>query len=79
MLSEFSTALNRPVVWFFEEGPSDADKAAPVPKLGERQRLTYELTSNFGRIKNERARENIVGLVRAIAAESPEGGRENGG
>jgi transcriptional regulator with XRE-family HTH domain len=67
MLSEFATALNRPVGWFFQEGPSDVESSTPDIALGERQRLTYELTSNFSRIKNEKARENLVGLVRAIA------------
>jgi transcriptional regulator with XRE-family HTH domain len=74
MLSEFATALSRPVGWFFQEGPSEHETGAPDVALGDRQRLTYELTSNFSRIKNEKARENIVGLVRAIA-ESETGGR----
>jgi len=68
MLSEFATALGRPVAWFFQEGPLDsAAPAAPDAALGDRQRLTYELTSNFAKIRNERARQHIVGLVRAVA------------
>lgn len=67
MLSEFAEALDRPVAWFFQENPSEATEATPNAAIGERQRLTYELTSNFARIRTERAREHIVGLVRAIA------------
>jgi hypothetical protein len=66
MLSEFAAALNRPVAWFFEEGPGDTNTTAD-PLLIERQRLTYELTSSFNRIGNSKARENLVGLVRAMA------------
>jgi transcriptional regulator with XRE-family HTH domain len=73
MLSEFAEALDRPVGWFFQEGPADKPEATADATIGERQRLTYELTSNFAKIKTERAREHIVGLVRAIAeAEGPD-------
>ncbi len=67
MLSEFATALDRPVGWFFQDGPAENAESVPDPALGERQRLTYELTSNFAKIRNERAREHIVGLVRSVA------------
>jgi transcriptional regulator with XRE-family HTH domain len=67
MLSEFATALERPVDWFFEEAPLGTAEAVPDPAVGERQRLIFELTSNFARINAESTREHIVGLVRAIA------------
>lgn len=76
MLSEFATALGRPVAWFFQEGPLDnAAPTAPDAALGDRQRLTYELTSNFAKIRNERARQHVVGLVRAVA--EGEGGKRD--
>jgi len=69
MLSEFAEVLDRPVGWFFEEGEGQSPKTriAVDPVIGERQRLTYELTSNFTKIASERAREHLVGLVRAMA------------
>jgi len=68
MLSEFATALARPIPWFFQEGPADAAEAGKIDQaVGERQRLTYELTSNFAKIRNERARQHLVALVRAFA------------
>lgn len=67
MLSEFASALSRPVAWFFQEGPTDTKSGGSGNAIGDRQRLTYELTSNFSKIRNEKARENVVGLVRAIA------------
>jgi transcriptional regulator with XRE-family HTH domain len=70
MLSEFAEVLNRPVSWFFAEGEGhnvDTSASAVDPVIGERQRLTYELTSNFAKIPNERAREHIVVLIRAMA------------
>jgi transcriptional regulator with XRE-family HTH domain len=75
MLSEFATALDRPVAWFFQENPSDVNEKAPDSAIGERQRLTYELTSNFARIRNEKARQHIVGLVRSVADTEPAGKR----
>jgi transcriptional regulator with XRE-family HTH domain len=73
MLSEFATALDRPVAWFFQEG--DSPEKAPDAAIGERQRLTYELTSNFAKIRNEKARQHIVGLVRSVADGEPAGGK----
>jgi transcriptional regulator with XRE-family HTH domain len=70
MLSEFAVVLKRPVPWFFEDGEGNAAEtsASPVdPVIDERQRLTYELISSFAKITNERAREHIVALVRAVA------------
>jgi hypothetical protein len=43
--------------------------------MRKRQRLTYELTSNFARIRNEKARQHIVGLVRSVADTEPAGKR----
>jgi len=77
MLSEFAEVLNRPVAWFFAEGEGhtvDTSASAVDPVIGERQRLTYELTSNFAKIPNERAREHIVGLIRAMAEVDPVAG-----
>ena len=71
MLSEFAEALDRPIAWFFQEGPTDKGEGVGDASLGERQRLTYELTSNFAKIGNERARQHIVGLVRAVAEGEP--------
>ncbi|HLY54659.1 MAG TPA: helix-turn-helix transcriptional regulator [Stellaceae bacterium] len=71
MLSEFATALDRSVSWFFQEGPNEADPKAPDAAIGERQRLTYELTSNFAKIRSEKARQHIVGLVRSVADSEP--------
>jgi transcriptional regulator with XRE-family HTH domain len=71
MLSEFATALDRPVAWFFQEGPTDKVEHVPDAAIGDRQRLTYELTSNFAKIGNEKARQHIVGLVRAVADAEP--------
>ena len=68
MLSEFASALDRAIPWFFLEGPVEASEAGKIDQaVGERQRLTYELTSNFAKIKNERARQHLVALVRAFA------------
>jgi transcriptional regulator with XRE-family HTH domain len=68
MLSEFATALDRPIAWFFQEGPADAAATTNIDAtVGERQRLAYELTSNFAKIRNERARQHLVALVRAFA------------
>ncbi|HLY54022.1 MAG TPA: helix-turn-helix transcriptional regulator [Stellaceae bacterium] len=72
MLSEFATALDRTIPWFFLEGPVEASEAGKINhEVGERQRLTYELTSNFARIKNERARQHLVALVRAFTEGQP--------
>jgi transcriptional regulator with XRE-family HTH domain len=77
MLSEFATALDRPVPWFFLEGPVDAADAGKIDRaVGERQRLTYELTSNFGKIRSEPARQHLVALVRAFAESQAEDGKE---
>ncbi|HLY56634.1 MAG TPA: helix-turn-helix domain-containing protein [Stellaceae bacterium] len=67
MLAEFAQTLGRSIVWFFED-----DKAAPDARkidhaIGERQRLTYELTSNFAKIENEKVWQHFVGFVRAMA------------
>ncbi len=70
MLSEFAEALDRPVGWFFEDDESVFPTVEVDPAVGERQRLIYELTSNFTKIKNENDREHIVALVRAIAGGS---------
>jgi transcriptional regulator with XRE-family HTH domain len=68
MLSEFAAALDRPIAWFFQEGPVESAAPATIDAaVGERQRLAYELTSNFAKIKNERARQHLVALVRAFA------------
>jgi transcriptional regulator with XRE-family HTH domain len=67
MLTEFAEALGRPVGWFFGSGEAGQPEAATDPVIGERQRLTYELTSSFARIENERTRGHIVGLMRAMA------------
>jgi transcriptional regulator with XRE-family HTH domain len=80
MLSEFAAALDRPIPWFFQDGPVDpADSGRIDHAVGERQRLTYELTSNFARIRNEKARQHLVALVRAFAeaqaGESPAGAK----
>jgi transcriptional regulator with XRE-family HTH domain len=75
MLSEFAEVLGRPVPWFFAEGDgkgAEPSKGAVDPVIGERQRLTYELTSNFTKIASERAREHLVGLVRAMAESEAE-------
>jgi transcriptional regulator with XRE-family HTH domain len=67
MLSEFATALDRPIPWFFEDGPADAAAAGKIDQtVGERQRLTYELTSNFAKNRNEKARQHLVAFVRAF-------------
>ena len=71
MLSEFATALDRPISWFFQEGPADTAEKGPDAAIGDRQRLTYELTSNFARIHNDKARQHIVGLVRSVAETEP--------
>jgi len=74
MLSEFAAVLDRPVSWFFEAGEgkvSEPSVSSIDPVIGERQRLTYELTSSFAKIANERTREHIVGLVRAVAESDP--------
>ena len=72
MLSEFASALDRPIPWFFLEGPVEATEAGKIDQaVGERQRLTYELTSNFAKISNEKARQHIVGLVRSVAESEP--------
>jgi transcriptional regulator with XRE-family HTH domain len=72
MLSEFATALDRPISWFFLEGPGEvAERPATDPAIGDRQRLTYELTSNFAKIRNEKARQHIVGLVRSVVEGEP--------
>jgi transcriptional regulator with XRE-family HTH domain len=70
MLSEFAEVLGRPVSWFFADGEVEGaqlSKGAGDPVIGERQRLTYELTSNFSKISNERAREHLVALTRTMA------------
>lgn len=74
MLSEFAEALDRPVGWFFEDEDSVFPAAEVDPAVSERQRLIYELTSNFTKIRNENAREHIVALVRAIAGDAPRQG-----
>jgi len=72
MLSEFAAALDRPVAWFFLEAPDDGVERPPADAaIGDRQRLTYELTSNFARIRNEKARQHIVGLVRSMTEGEP--------
>ncbi len=68
MLSEFAAALDRPPAWFFQEGEGSESGSVLDLAIGERQRLAYELTSNFARIGNEAARGHIVGLVRSIAS-----------
>jgi transcriptional regulator with XRE-family HTH domain len=70
MLSEFAVALSRPIGWFFEEDPNESETVQTNDAIGGRQRLTYELTSSFSKIKNEKARTNLVGLVRAMAENS---------
>jgi transcriptional regulator with XRE-family HTH domain len=68
MLSEFATALTRPIPWFFLEGPTDGSEGEKISRtVGERQRLAYELTSNFAKIGNEKTRQHLVGFVRAMA------------
>jgi transcriptional regulator with XRE-family HTH domain len=74
MLSEFATALDRPIAWFFQEGPIESASSPSIDAtVGERQRLAYELTSNFAKIRNERARQHLVGFVRAFAEEQSPG------
>jgi transcriptional regulator with XRE-family HTH domain len=67
MLSEFATALDRPIPWFFLEIPEESGDAGNIDStVGERQRLAYELTSNFAKIRNEKARQHLVALIRAF-------------
>ena len=69
MLSEFAVALERPIAWFFESNDEAPISGEDDPDVVERQRLVYELTSNFSKISHEAARRQIVGLVRAIATD----------
>jgi transcriptional regulator with XRE-family HTH domain len=68
MLTELATALGRPVPWFFESESAEPSDAGKIDKaVGERQRLAYELTSNFAKIGNESTRQHLVAVVRAMA------------
>jgi transcriptional regulator with XRE-family HTH domain len=42
MLSEFATALDRPVAWFFQENPSDVNEKAAAPDLRTHQQLRQD-------------------------------------
>ena len=68
MLAGCANALDRPIGWFFEGNQAEPGKAANGGlDVGDRQRLTYELTSNFDRIVDENPRQCFAAVVRLMA------------
>lgn len=64
-LYDISQALGVNVAWFFE----GVSGAPPIPEVSPRLRLSLELARNFAAISNEKHKEAISHLARALAQE----------
>ena len=64
-LYDISQALGVHVAWFFE----GVSGAPPIPEVSPRLRLSLELARNFAAISNEKHKEAISHLARALAQE----------
>lgn len=62
-LYEIAFVLNVPVSWFFE----GLETEGPAAAVTSRQRMCLELARNFAAIDNERYREALSQMVRALA------------
>jgi transcriptional regulator with XRE-family HTH domain len=64
-LYDISQALGVHVAWFFE----GLTGAPPIPEVSPRLRLSLELARNFAAISNEKHKEALSHLARALAQE----------
>jgi len=69
-LHDLAAALGVEVSFFFA-GLESAPEAEARPGPPERQRLSLDLSRNFARIADERCREALAQLCRAIAQAGP--------
>jgi transcriptional regulator with XRE-family HTH domain len=68
-LYDISQALGVHVAWFFE----GLTGAPPIPEVSPRLRLSLELARNFAAISNEKHKEALSHLARALAQEQSHG------
>jgi transcriptional regulator with XRE-family HTH domain len=71
-LYDISQALGVQVGWLFE-GLADA---TPIPEVSPRLRLSLELARNFALISNQKHREAISSMARALADEQTKAANE---
>jgi transcriptional regulator with XRE-family HTH domain len=64
-LYDISQALGVHVAWFFE----GLTGATPIPEVSPRLRLSLELARNFAAISNEKHKEALSHMARALAQE----------